>query len=252
MISACILTKNSERTLSATLQTLSGFPEIILYDTGSTDRTLEIARSFLNVRILQGVLDGFGPTRNRLTQEASHDWILALDSDERLSEELQQELRLFQGDPRCVYEIDFRNYYRGKWIKGCGWHPERHVRLYNRTSTSFSNVYVHESVLTKELRTVRLKHPIHHTPYLSVSDFLAKMQHYSDLFAKEHSQKRPSSVRKAVVHGVGAFLKSYLLKRGLWMGQEGLMISLYNANTAFYKYMKLAEINALRSSLPSR
>jgi glycosyltransferase involved in cell wall biosynthesis len=237
-----MLTKNAERTLKETLQMLEPFSEVILCDTGSTDRTLEIARSFGNVRVLQASLHGFGPLRNWVAQQASHDWILALDSDERLSEELSQELQAFQGTSDHVYAIEFHNYYRGKWIKGCGWYPEQHVRLYHRGKTRFSHHRIHERVLTDGMHVAHLRYAIHHTPYLSVADFLQKMQHYSELFAEEYRGKRSSSFQKALIHGIGTFIKSYLWKRGFLLGQEGFMISLYQANTAFYKYMKLAEV----------
>lgn len=252
MISVCILTKNSERSLRETLSSLIHFPEVIVLDTGSSDKTLEIAKQFSNTRIEEVKFSGFGYLRNYAAQIAKNDWILALDSDEVLSEELQKLLRDLAPNPECVYEIKFINFYRGKQIKGCGWQPESHVRLYHKKRTCFSEVQVHEGVVTENFKKVKIDKPILHTPYRTVSDFLAKMQHYSDLFAKEQCGKRKSSFKTALLHGVGAFIKTYLLKRGFLMGQEGFMIALYNANTAFYKYLKLDEMNAARASLSSR
>lgn len=252
MISVCILTKNSERSLRETLASLVHFPEVIILDTGSSDKTLEIAKQFLNTRVEEVKFSGFGPLRNYAAQVAKHDWILALDSDEVLSEALQKQLHSLSPDPDCVYEIKFINFYRGKQIKGCGWQPESHVRLYHKKRTRFSEVQVHEGVVTENFKIVKIDKPILHTPYRTVSDFLAKMQHYSDLFAKEQCGKRKSSFRTALAHGFGAFVKTYLLKRGFLMGREGFMIALYNANTAFYKYLKLDEMNAARSPLSPR
>lgn len=243
MISVCILAKNSEQTLPATLGSLRRFPEVIVLDTGSTDRTIAIAKSFPNVVVREAPFTGFGILRNQIAEKAKHDWILAIDSDEVLSEALQEEILSQSLDPMCIYEIEFENYYLQKRIKGCGWHPEHHIRLYHRKKTRFSDSALHEGVLADHLRIVRLKHPIVHTPYRSISDFLAKMQHYSELFARQHQGKKHSSFWKALGHGVGAFFKSYFLKRGCLMGKEGAIISIYNANTAFYKYLKLAEAN---------
>lgn len=249
-LSICILTKNSERSLRETLDSLKLFSEVIILDTGSTDKTLEIAKEFQNVRVFKRPFTGFGMLRNEAALLAANDWILALDSDEILSAELQNDLKERTLKEECVYEIDFKNFYRGRQIKGCGWQPEQHVRLYNRKKTSFFNAQVHEGVITEGFKKIRINQSILHTPYRSVSDFLAKMQHYSDLFAKEHCGKKSSSFSKAFFHGLGAFIKTYFLKRGIFMGREGFMIALYNANTAFYKYLKLEELNAARSPLP--
>lgn len=238
--SVCMLTKNSGRTLRASLASLPSAAEILLVDTGSTDDTLAIAAGFRAV-CHKTPLTGFGELRNRAASLATHDWILALDSDETLSPALAQELQSLQPDPACVYEIDFKNFYNGKQIRGCGWHPERHIRFYHRRFARFSDARLHEGVIGE--RVIRLSHSIHHTPYLSISDFLSKMQLYSDLFAQQHKHKRAASFSTALWHGFGAFCKSYLLKRGLFLGSEGFIISSYNAMTAFYKYLKLAEAN---------
>lgn len=243
VISVCILTKNSQSSLAATLQSLRQFDEIIVLDTGSTDQTIEIAQKFSNVKVESTSFTSFGPLRNQASNIAKHDWILAIDSDEVLSEKLQNEILSLSLQKDCVYEIDFHNYYNNKWIRGCGWHPEKHIRLYHRKTTRFSESSVHESVIASNLKVVRLKNPIHHTPYRSISDFLSKMQLYSELFAKEHHGKKSSSFAKAIIHALSAFLKSYILKYGILMGKEGAIISLYNANVAFYKYMKLKELN---------
>ena len=240
-LSVCILTKNSEATLPHTLGSLKPFSEVLLLDTGSTDKTLEMARGFLNLSIYKAPFTGFGPLRNQAADLAKHDWILALDSDEVLSNELQEELQQLKLDPNAIYEIPFHNYYNGKRIRGCGWDPESHIRLYNRKNTSFTNAAVHEGVQTKKLKIIPLKSPIRHTPYRNTSDFLRKMQHYSDLFANERKGRQKSSFSKALLHGFGAFCKSYLLKRGCLIGKEGFIISVYNANTAFYKYLKPSE-----------
>ena len=102
---------------------------------------------------------------------------------------------------------------------------------------------VHESVLRKNLKVIQLKHPIFHTPYRTTFDFLAKMQHYSTLFAEQNQNKKKSSLAIAFTHATFAFFKSYFLQRGFMDGKEGFIISLYNANTAFYKYIKLKELN---------
>ena len=243
MISVTVLAKNSESILKKTLRSVSAFPEVLLYDTGSTDQTLDIAREFANVRICQGDFQGFGKAHNLATSLATHDWILSLDSDEELSPALAEEVLALRLDPAIVYRIRRHNYFNKKRIKWCGgWDPDYVVRLYHRKTTAFDEAQVHEKVLSSGLKIHTLKHPILHTPYQQIGDFLSKMQTYSSLFALQHSQVKQAGVLSALMHSWWAFLKSYVLKRGFLGGREGLVISLYNAHTTFYKYLKLSDI----------
>ncbi len=243
MITVTILTKNAQETLEKTLESVKDFPEVLLYDTGSSDSTIKIASQFPNVTIIKGTFEGFGPTHNRASSCATHDWILSIDSDEELSTALIEEIKTSPLDPLAVYQIQRKNYFNGKWIKGCGgWHPDWVVRLYHREHTQFSDAAVHEKVLTKGLKVVNFKGTITHTPYRRMSDFLSKMQTYSTLFAEQNKHSKRASLFKAICHGWSAFFKSYLFKRGFLSGREGLIISLYNGHTAFYKYLKLAEL----------
>jgi glycosyltransferase involved in cell wall biosynthesis len=244
MISVTVLTKNCSDTLGATLAALQSFPEVIVLDTGSTDKTLEIARGFPNVKIHLTPFLGFGPTHNLASSLATHDWILSIDSDELPSPPLLQEIENLPLNPECVYAIQRHNMFNGKHIKWCaGWHPDWVVRLYNRRQTCFSDHAVHEQVIAKGFATVRLSSPLFHTPYRSYSDFLGKMETYSTLFAKQNQGKRSSSLSKAILHTALAFFKNYILKRGFLGGREGFIISVYNAHTTYYKYLKLSEQN---------
>lgn len=246
MITVTILTKNSAQYLFDVLDALKSFDEVLLLDSGSTDDTFAIAKKFPNVSIHKSAtFDGFGPMHNKAVALARHDWILSIDSDEIVTPELSKEILNLRLDPSEVYSLSRRNYYNGKWIKWCGWHPDRAYRMFNRKRTRFNDAQVHESVIVKDMKVVCLQNPMTHYSYASTSDFLRKMQHYSALFAEQNRGKRESSTCKAVLHGVMAFFKSYILKRGIMGGREGFIISVYNANTTFYKYLKLAELNKL-------
>ena len=240
MISVTILTKNSERYLSQVLRALHPFPEVVIVDTGSTDHTLEIARTFPNVTIHQRPFEGFGPTHNVASALATYDWILSIDSDEVMTDSLQQEILALPLDPHCAYSLWRKNYYRGRHIRGCGWYPDRVVRLYHRSATRFCNAMVHESVITTGLKVTPHSFPVIHYPYHSVSSFLRKMDTYTDLYADQKAGKKVS-LFTAVGHASYAFLKSYLLQRGFLLGAEGFEIAWFNMNCAFYKYAKLAE-----------
>jgi glycosyltransferase involved in cell wall biosynthesis len=243
-ITVTILTKNCQVSLRETLLALKEFAEVLILDTGSTDSTLAIAQEFPNTVIHHSPFLGFGPTHNKASSLASHDWILSIDSDEILSEELCCEILKLSLDPGSVYSLDRHNYYRGRHIKWCGgWYPDRIVRLYHRGQTAFNDAAVHEKILTQGLKVIPLKGPLLHTPYRTMDDFLSKMQTYSSLFAIQHAGKKKSSLLLAIAHGLCAFCKSYFFKKGFLGGKEGFIISAYNGHTAFYKYLKLAEKN---------
>lgn len=244
MISVTLLSKNSEKHLQKILEVLSDFDEVLIYDNGSTDRTLEIAKRFANVVVHEGPFFGFGPTHNKASSLAKNDWIFSLDTDEVPTKELLKELAALQLKRGRVYSVPRSNVYRGRTIKGCGWSPDRVIRLYNRLDTKFTEVQVHERVISQGLQEIPLKGPLLHYSYESVHDFLTKMQAYSDLFAKENAGKIPSSPCKAILHAVFAFFKSYFLKRGFLDGYPGFLISVYNSHTALYKYLKLYENNS--------
>lgn len=244
MISVVMLTKNSSETIKKSLDALKVFDEVIIIDTGSQDNTLDIIKSYNNTKTFHQKFDGFGALRNYGAQLAKNDWILAIDSDEVLSEDLQKQLLNEPLNPQYIYGFYFHNFFNNKHIKYCGWHPEKHLRLYNKKQTSFSQTLVHEKLIEKDLKMKYFASPIFHFSYRSLDDFLLKMNKYSTLFAIQNKNKKKSSLSKAIIHGFFAFFKSYIIKRGFMAKKEGFIISLYNANTAFYKYLKLDEINS--------
>ena len=225
------------------LKACESFDEVLLFDNGSQDETLSIARPFKNVTIVEGTFKGFGITHNEASSLAKNDWILSVDSDEILPAALVEEIKKLALDEQNVYAISRHNEFNGKFIKWCGWYPDFQVRLYHRKKTAFSVAQVHEAVLTEDLEVKKLKNPMLHYSYDSVADFLTKMQSYSHLFAEQNCGKKHSSPLIACAHAAFAFFKSYILKRGFLGGYEGFFISIYNCHTAFYKYVKLYEAN---------
>ena len=162
MITVTILTKNAEETLGSVLESVRAFDQVILLDTGSTDCTLEIAKMYPNVTVYKTTFIGFGPLHNLAAGYASNDWILSLDGDEVLTSELCSEILSLHLNSNCIYSFPFDNYFNGKHIKWCGWYPDRHVRLYNKSQTSFSSAKVHEKIICKGRKIVPLKHPVKH------------------------------------------------------------------------------------------
>jgi len=247
MISVCILAKNSELTIGKTLASVHSFPEVIVLDNGSTDDTIRVAKSFPNVRVVETIFSGFGPLRNEAASHASNDWILALDTDEIISPALLAEIQGLALSADTVYSMPRDNYYNGKHIKGCGWHPDRVLRLYHRKKTAYSDAAVHESVVTDHVQVRSLEGPLLHIPFRTTADFLAKMQNYSTLYAVQHGKMRKSSLAKAFFHSLFTFLRCYFFQRGFILGAEGFIVSLYNSNTVFYKYLKLWEVSRARA-----
>lgn len=244
-ISVQVLTHNCEDTLSEVLQSLSAFSEIVIIDTGSTDNTLSIAAQFPKVCIYQTEFKGFGSTRNEGATHCSHDWIFAVDADEIVSNELCMQILYGTLNPGLVYSVRRRNYFNGKEIKCTHWGNDFVLRLYHKKNTQFSTDRVHERVLTQNNNIRKLKGHLTHVPYRSISDFLRKMECYSSLYAEQYQGKKGSSLGKAIWKGVFTFLKNYFIQRGCLGGGEGFVLSLYNAQTTYYKYLKLAEINRI-------
>lgn len=247
-ISATILVKNGGPLLAEVLAALEWCDEVVVLDTGSSDGTLAIAASFPNVSLhqLNGPFPGFGRAHRRAVELARNEWILSVDSDEVVSPALAAEIAALPLDARTVYTIPFQNYYNGKHITTCGWAPDRHERLFNRTATNFCTSDVHERVQTASLAVVRLQHSISHYSYRSIDDFLRKMSAYSHLFAEQNARKKKGGPAKAVARSLWAFFKSYLLERGFLQGAEGLTISAYKSQVVFWKYLMLHEANRRR------
>ncbi|MES1167445.1 MAG: glycosyltransferase family 2 protein [Pseudomonadota bacterium] len=244
-VSATIITKNSSAHLGKVLAALHWCDEVVVLDTGSTDDTMAIAGRQPNVQLyqLEGAFPGFGRAHQQAVALARHDWILSVDSDEVVSAELAREIAALPLDPRIVYAIPFHNYFNGRRITSCGWHPDRHERLFNRRTTNFCGSDVHERVQTENLFVRRLRHPIRHYSYGSVDDFLRKMRAYSQLFAEQQAGRTSGGPVKALTRGTWAFFKSYVLQRGCLQGGDGFTVSAFKAQLAFWKYLYLHEAN---------
>ncbi|EGY52566.1 glycosyltransferase family 2 protein [Neisseria shayeganii] len=244
-ISVTMPVKNAEKYLAQSLSALAGFDEIIVLDNGSTDRTPDIAASFPNVRLYHSPFIGFGPLKNRAAELARHDWILNIDSDEIVTPELMAEIRSLPLDrPHTVFTLPRLNHYRGRPITTCGWSPDPVRRLYHKAAVRFNNRRVHESLELPEQAEIRhLPSPLLHYSFDGAADLIDKMQRYTSLFAEQQQFRKRTSVAAAVGHGLAAFIKSYVFKRGFLSGGDGWVISAANAMGAYYKYVKLNEAN---------
>lgn len=251
MISAALVVKNGEKYLSECLSALEAFDEIILLDNGSEDRTREIAARYQNVKIVEHEFTGFGPLKNHAASHASNDWILSIDCDEILSPELLSEIKGLDLDDNCVYRFPRKSHFKGKWIKGCGWYPDKILRLYNKKKTAFNDNLVHESVMVKPgMRAEDLRGNLIHFPYDGIEELLSKAQFYATLYARQYKGKKKSSPMKAIIRGKTAFLKSYILRKGFLDGYAGFLISATQGMGAFLKYLLLYEANQGEATPP--
>lgn len=242
-ISVVVLAKNNENTIKKTLESLKGFSDVVVYDNGSTDKTIEIAKSFSNVNLVQGEFKGFGWTKNQAASFAKNDWILIIDSDEVVDLELFTTLKTKTLDKNIVYKLNFKAFYKDIQVKHCGWNNQKIKRLYNKTITKYNSNDVHEDIISQNLQMEVLKGNVEHYSYHTISQFIIKADHYSSLFAKNNAGKKNSSPTKAFFNGMYSFFRTYILKRGFLDGYVGLIIAYSHMVTNFYKYMKLYEAN---------
>lgn len=244
-ISVTILAKNAQKTLFECLKSVERFDEVILLDNQSSDETVAIAKQFSNVKIYQSEFIGFGALKNLAISYAKNDWILSLDSDEVLEDELVNEIDSLNLQEGEYYSFLRKNFYQGEWIKGCGWHPDWVKRIFNKKEICFENALVHEGLkIPKGFRERRLNGAIKHCSFEDISHLLDKMQRYSSLWADQNTH-RSSSPFGASMRGLWVFLRNYFFKRGFLYGYKGFVISICNALGAFFKYMKLYE-NSLK------
>lgn len=230
-LSVVIITKNEERFISDAIKSASFANEVLILDSGSTDKTCDIAKE-LGAKVLYQDWLGFGPQKNKAVELASNDWVFVLDSDERITRELKEEvLKTLQNPKAEGYFVARLNNFFGKDIKTCGLYPDFSIRLFNRTKGKFNEVNVHESVQLQS-KPQELKNHMIHLAYDNIEEFIMKQNKYSSL---NHKKK---SVFKAIVNPYWTFFKLYVLKKGFLDGWHGFVIAKLYAQYTFWKYIK--------------
>jgi glycosyltransferase involved in cell wall biosynthesis len=241
-LSAIVITRNEAHNLHDCLQSMRGLvEEIIVVDNQSTDATVAIAQRH-GAKVAQPVdWPGFGPQKNRALDLATCDWVLSIDADERITPELAAEITkvLETGNAHVAYKLPRLSSYCGKFIHHAGWQPDYVLRLFKRGTARFSDDLVHERVMTTQQVLALQNHLLHHS-YLNFSQVLSKVDAYSSASAKQaYSRGKRSSVAGALGHGAWAFFRTYVIRRGCLDGAHGLALSISNAETSYYKYLKL-------------
>jgi len=242
-VSAVIITRNEERNLPDALDSVAFSDEIVVMDAGSTDHTCDVAHAAGARVIVNTPWPGFVAQRNMAVQAARHDWILALDADERVTPRLREELEALRetGFAAAGYRMPRVTFYLGRWIRATDWYPDRKLRLFDRRRARWEGGRVHESVATPG-PLADLRGELEHYPYADVSQHLRRIDRYTSLWAEQALEDgRRAGLADLLLAAPGAFLRNYLLKGGFRLGRVGLIVSALNAHYAFTKWIKLHE-----------
>ncbi len=243
-LSAVLIAQNEEKTIADALASVSFCDEIVLVDSGSSDATREIAVA-AGARVVQNApWPGFVAQRDFAVRAARHDWVIALDADERVGTALRAEIQALRerGFDCAGYRIPRVAFYLGRWVRGTDWYPDWQVRLFDRRRAAWQGDLVHESVgVHGAVR--RLHGELEHHPYADIADHMRKIDSYTTLWAKQAwASGRGSNVVDMAAGASWAFFRNYVLKRGFLLGSAGFIISVLNTYYTFVKLAKLREL----------
>ena len=241
-LSVILITRNEEANLADCLASLEGIAQqIVVVDTNSSDRTLDIAKSYGAVIAQPQDWPGFGPQKNRALDLATGEWVLSLDADERLTPALKSEIvtAIHHSAHVDCFAIPRLSWYCGRFIRHSGWNPDYVDRLFQRGSARFSDDLVHERLLPSG-QVAKLENPMLHYSFMNYSQVLQKIDRYSTASAEQAFAKgKTSTPLKAVLHGVWSFFRTYFLQAGFLDGPQGFTLAMSNAQGTYDRYIKL-------------
>jgi len=242
VLSVIVITKNEAAHIGRCLESVAWAGEIIVLDSGSSDETVAICRRFTD-KVFETDWPGFGIQKQRALDKAQGDWVLSIDADEVVSPELRQEIeQAIASGQMSGFEIPRLSDYCGRAIRHGGWWPDYVLRLFRRESGRFTDAVVHERVIV-EGEIGRFKSPILHEAFVDLGEVLHKVNAYSTLGAEMLQRKGVrSSLSKAVLKALWTFIRTYCLKASILDGRQGFMLAVSNAEGAYYKYLKLWEL----------
>lgn len=245
-LTSIIIAKNEELNIARCINSQANcIDEIIaLVDDSSTDKTFEIASSFKNVTVEKIKWQGYSDTKKYGVTKSSNDWILWVDADEELTDELKKELIDFKiNEPEFfAYSIPRKAFFLGRWIKHSGWYPGRVTRLFNKNEVQFSDNDVHEHLIIKGT-TGALNFDLNHFTDPDIHHYFEKFNNYTTLAAGELYKKRKnSSIIDIIFRPVFIFVKMYFIKFGFLDGIHGFILAVFSSAYVFTKYCKLWEL----------
>jgi len=242
-LSVTIITKNEAADIAAALDSVAWADERIVVDSCSTDGTGAIA-SGRGARVVSREWPGYVAQKNHAASLASHDWILSLDADERVTPELAAEIRatLAQEPAARGYDIPRVTFHLGRWIRTTDWYPDRQLRLYDRRSAAWTGTHVHEGVKVNG-RVGRLSNELQHYAYRDVAEHMETIEHYTTLAARQMFERgRRATAFDLALQPAFAFFRNFVLKRGFLDGGVGLTISKMNSRYVYLKFKKLRDL----------
>ncbi|HEX5653520.1 MAG TPA: glycosyltransferase family 2 protein [Chitinophagaceae bacterium] len=243
--SVVIVCKNEAENIGRTLESLQGLTDdIVVYDNGSTDGTQVIVHRY-GVRLQEGAWEGFGKTKQKATALARHDWILSLDADEAIDDELKQSLLAWRPvNDLIVYDLSFRNYLGTVYLKYGEWGGDHHIRLFNRNRVNFDQAPVHETLLMPAgTKVQRLKGFVLHRTMKDIEEYAQKMKDYALLNAEKYFRQGKKSSWFAIrLSPLFTFINYYILKLGILDGHAGYICAKMTAWYTFLKYARLKEL----------
>lgn len=245
-LSVAIITYNEEEEIKDCLESVKWADEIVVVDSFSTDKTLDICRQYTN-KVFQHEWSGYSNQKNYAINVTTNPWILILDADERVSERLTKEIKEILDKDLGVdgYYIPRKSYFLGRWIRYGGWYPDYSIRLFRKDKGRFEQREVHESVRING-KTAKLKNHLEHYTYRNLSEYIQRMDRYSTLAAMEMvGEGRRSGPRNILFRPILTFFRMYILKQGFREGIYGLLISVLYSYYTFLKYVKLWEMRKI-------
>lgn len=251
-LTVIIITKNEERNIRRCLESVQFADEIIVLDSGSTDKTVPIAKEYTE-NVFSTDWPGYGVQKQRALSKARGDWVLNLDADESVSEQLQQEiLDAMASNSADAFRVAIQMYFYNQPLRYSS-SPKRHIRLFKRANAHFSNDIVHEKIVLPEgIRIGKIKNTIMHHSFKDVSHVLYKMNKYSSYSAKTYlMKKRKPSFIKTMASTSWMFLRCYILQRGFLDGRLGFLFAVFNAQGTFYRGIKQLYQDSNLDQLPS-
>lgn len=242
-ISSIVITFNEEDNIKDCLESIKWSDEIIVIDSGSTDKTVEIARNYTDKIFIEKL--SYGSKRNIGIDNASCEWIFWLDADERVTDELKNEIQnVTQAPAPDAYLINRKSYFINKFIKHCGWYPDYTLRLFRKsTGIKFDEKKVHEKAVY-EGETVKLKSQLLHYTDMTFEHYLKKLNRYTTFSAQEMFEKsKKASIADIIFRPAFTFFKMYFLQLGILDGYMGLILCVLSSMHVFFKYSKLYYLN---------
>lgn len=244
-LSVVIISKNEADLLPDCLASVSWADEIVVLDSGSEDNTVEVARQAGALVWQSTHWQGFGKQRQLAQSYASHDMILMIDADERVTPPLRQAIEQVLSSPasNTVYSLGRSNLFLGRFMRHSGWYPDRVMRLYPR-QLSYNDNLVHESLETQGAPVVALKGDLQHLTCRDLVAFQRKQLNYAAAWAQErHQRGKRCGIVSIFTHTLGAFCKTLILRAGFLDGKQGWILAVVNAQYTFNKYSTLWALN---------